>query len=103
VLEKIAGALGLKPTELLTDYPPVREPEPHYDAGDPSIYPGLAEFMNDGRMRLLMKPTAEEFEALRGIRFLNRFSPSKELFVEILLDYRRRKGEGGAAPANTQD
>jgi len=94
ILEKIARALGMNPTELLAEAPPAREPEPPYEM-DPNspVYPGLLEFLSDERTRLLMKPTADEIEALHGIRFLNRFSPSKELFIEILLDYRRRKSE----------
>jgi len=100
ILEKIARALGMSPTELVADAPSAREPEPHYEVdADTPTYPGLAEFLSDDRTRLLMKPTAAEIEVLRGIRFLNRFSPSKELFVEILLDYRRRKSERKAEPA----
>ena len=95
VLGKIARALGMSPTELLADAPSAREPEPQYELdADTPTYPGLVELLNDQRTRLLMKPTADEVEVLRGIRFLNRFSPSKELFIEILLDYRRRKSEG---------
>ena len=94
ILEKIARALGMNPTELLADAPPPRAPEPPYEM-DPNspVYPGLMEFLSDERTRLLMKPTADEIEALHGIRFLNRFAPSKQLFIEILLDYRRRKSE----------
>ena len=95
ILEKIARALGMRPTELLADAPAAREPEPLYEIDpDAPVFPGLLDFLGDERTRLLMKPTAEEIEVLRGIRFLNRFSPSKELFVEILLDYRRRRSEG---------
>ena len=99
VVEKLARALGMSPTELLADAPAAREPEPQYELdADTLMYPGLVELLSDKRTRLLMKPTAEEVEVLRGIRFLNRFSPSKELFVEILLDYRRRKNEGDNPP-----
>ena len=99
VVEKLARALGMSPTELLADAPAAREPEPQYELdADTLMYPGLVELLSDKRTRLLMKPTAEEVEVLRGIRFLNRFSPSKELFVEILLDYRRRKSEGETEP-----
>ncbi|HEX7343167.1 MAG TPA: helix-turn-helix domain-containing protein [bacterium] len=100
VLGKIARALGMSPTELLADKPSAREPEPQYEVdADTLTYPGLVELLSDQRTRLLMKPSADEIEVLRGIRFLNRFSPSKELFVEILLDYRRRKSEEEAEPA----
>lgn len=90
VLEKIAQALGLDTAALLPETSTAREPEPHYEIeSELPVYPGLQEFLNDERTRLLMKPTPEEIDMLKGIRFLNRFSPSRELFIEILLDYRR--------------
>lgn len=92
VLERIARALGLPTTELISDSQATRERQPQYQADpDDPTYPGLQEFLNDERTRLLMKPSPEEIEILKGIRFLNRFSPSRDLFVEVLLDYRRRK------------
>jgi len=94
VLEKIARALELSPAALLAEPQSAREPEPRYEVDpDAPIYQGLLEFLNDERTRLLMKPTPEEIEVLKGIRFLNRFSPSRDLFVEVLLDYRRRQQE----------
>lgn len=110
VLEKIARALNLETTALISETPAAREPEPQYEGergqaplrglppgSDPNepIYPGLREFMGDKRTRLLMKPSSEEIAMLKGIRFLNRFSPSKELFIEVLLDYRRGREERG--------
>jgi transcriptional regulator with XRE-family HTH domain len=91
VLEKIAGALHVSTPELTAEPGSAREPEPRYHDDDASLYPGLQEFLADERTRLLMHPTAEEIEVLKAIRFLNRFHPSKDLFVEILLDYRRNR------------
>jgi len=99
VLEKIARALNVGASVLISEPSAAREPEPYYESNpDEPIYPGLQEFLNDERSRLLMKPTFEEIEMLKGIRFLNRFSPSKELFIEVLLDYRR----GGEVPEDAQ-
>jgi transcriptional regulator with XRE-family HTH domain len=92
VLNRIALALGVRPAALIPEASAARESAPHYEIqGDEVSYQGLQELLEDERTRLLMKPTDEEIEMLRGIRFLNRFSPSKELFIEILLDYRRRE------------
>lgn len=104
VLERIARALGLSTTELISESQTAREPQPQYqtDPDDPT-YPGLLEFLNDERTRLLMKPSPEEIEILRGIRFLNRFSPSKDLFIEVLLDYRRRQEMRNEANLSTSE
>lgn len=91
LLEKIASALNVTTAELTAEAASPRESAPHYPESDVPIYPGLQEFLDDERIRLLMHPTPEEIEVLKGIRFLNRFSPSKELFVEVLLDYRRNR------------
>lgn len=89
VLNRIARALHIDPASLILK-PYASEPEPRYETdAEAPAYPGLQEFLRDERTRLLIRPTPEEIEMLRGIRFLNRFSPSKELFIEILLDYRR--------------
>jgi len=94
VLAKIALALGMETGSLIPQTQAAREPEPQYEIdAEGGIYPGLQEFLNDKRTRLLMRPTADEIEMLKGIRFLNRFSPSKDLFIEILLDYRREREE----------
>ena len=92
ILNKIAIALDLDPTSLIPETHAAREPDPQYEIEtETPIYPGLQDFLSDERTRLLMRPTLEEIEMLKGIRFLNRFSPSKKLFIEILLDYRRER------------
>jgi transcriptional regulator with XRE-family HTH domain len=91
VLEKIAAALSVSAADLMVDSRSAREPAPHYQEGETPTYSGLQDFLADARIRLLMNPTPEEIEVLKGIRFLNRFSPSKDLFVEVLLDYRRNR------------
>lgn len=94
VLNRIALALGLKPAALLPAAEDAPESAPYYEIQpDADVYQGLQELLDDERTRLLIKPTVDEIEMLKGIRFLNRHSPSKELFIEILLDYRREPGE----------
>jgi transcriptional regulator with XRE-family HTH domain len=102
VLEKIAAALEVQTAELMAEPRSAREPIPHYQDAETPNYPGLQEFLTDERIRLLMNPTPEEIEILKGIRFLNRFSPSKDLFVEVLLDYRRSREsrESSLSPEN---
>ncbi len=95
VLERIAQALDVGAAALIAETPTAREPEPHYEidlGGD--IYPGLQEFLDDERTRLLMNPSPEEIEVLRSIRFLDRFRPSKQFFIDVLFEYRRNKGDG---------
>jgi transcriptional regulator with XRE-family HTH domain len=92
VLNRIAQALGVRPADLIPEASAAGESAPQYETGTgEGIYYGLQEMLEDERTRLLMKPTPEEIGMLQGIRFLKRFSPSKELFIEILLDYRRRE------------
>lgn len=96
VLERIARALDLGTAALIAETPAAREPEPHYEAEfEIPIYPGLQEFLGDERTHLLMKPTPEEIEVLKSIRFLDRFRPSKQFFIEALFEYRRGRGEEG--------
>ena len=93
VLERIARALDLGAAALITETPAAREPEPHYEIEpETPIYPGLKEFLDDERTRLLMKPTPEEIEVLKSIRFLDRFRPSRQFFIEALFEYRRSCG-----------
>jgi len=90
VLERIAGALDTGAAALIADMPAAREPEPHYQADSSNaIYPGLQELLDDDRTRLLMNPSAEEISILRSIRFLDRFHPSKQFFIDALFEYRR--------------
>jgi transcriptional regulator with XRE-family HTH domain len=94
VLERIARALGVETAELISEAQAAREPEPQYETVvDVPAYQGLQEFLDDERTRLLMKPTPEEIEVLKSIRFLDRFRPSKQFFIEALFEYRRSRGE----------
>ncbi len=94
ILERIARALDVPISALIVDSRAAHEPQPLYETGSDEVtYPGLREFLEDERTRLLMNPTPDEIALLKSIRFLNRFSPSKDLFIEVLLDYRRRRSE----------
>lgn len=102
VLNRLAGALGVEPAALLPETQDARESSPRNQV-DADVYPGLQELLDDERTRLLIKPTVDEIEMLKGIRFLNRYSPSKELFIEILLDYRRKPGETERGRASSDE
>ncbi len=90
ILERIARALSLSPSTLIVDAQAAREPQPQYEIEAETVtYVGLQDFLNDERTRLLMKPTPEEIKMLQGIRFQDRFRPSKQFFVDALLEFRR--------------
>ena len=99
VIDKLARNLGssiskltsgLSDGEISTDLN-VEERHFVYDTGDEfDIYPGLDEFLSDEDEMLLVKPTAEEIEHLKGIRFSRNHNPSKRFYRDALLDYRRR-------------
>lgn len=99
ILERIARALEVEVTELISEASAAREPEPQSEIShEKPTYSGLQEFLEDERTHLLMKPTPEEIEVLKSIRFLDRFRPSKQFFIEALFEYRRSRGlkfEGG--------
>ncbi len=92
VLERIARAMDTAAATLISDPQTAREPEPHYEAeSSEMIYSGLQEFLDDERTQLLMSPSSGEIQLLKGIRFLDRFQPSKQFFIDALFDYRRNK------------
>jgi hypothetical protein len=55
------------------------------------MYDGLAELLQDESQRLMMNITEEEVELLRTIRLNSRIRPSKQFFIQALLDYRKSK------------
>jgi transcriptional regulator with XRE-family HTH domain len=63
--------------------------------GDPSpeaMTQGLEEFLTDKKNMTLLKPTEEEIQILKNIRFYHgRYQPSKDFYVEILFDIRKSK------------
>jgi len=86
VAERLAKGLGVETTELLSPSSPR-----HFkydDAEGFETYPGLQEFLDDHDLMLLMNPTLDEIEWLRGSRF-NNFLPSKKFFQELLLARRK--------------
>jgi transcriptional regulator with XRE-family HTH domain len=61
------------------------------DAQEGPMYRGLADLVEDQEQMLLMNPTREELDILKGIRVDTRFHPSKRFFVEALLDHRKTR------------
>jgi hypothetical protein len=55
------------------------------------MYEGLAELLQDESQVLLMNITDEEKEILRTIRLNSRIRPSKQFFIQALLDFRKSK------------
>jgi transcriptional regulator with XRE-family HTH domain len=88
-VEKIAGGMGLRVEDVV-----LGEKGRYliYDAEDESpMYDGLAELLQDESQRLMMNITEEEVELLRTIRLNSRIRPSKQFFIQALLDYRKSK------------
>jgi transcriptional regulator with XRE-family HTH domain len=88
-VEKIALALDCTPEEL--------QWTGDYLAGLSQIsyrkiYPGLRELLNDADALTLYKITEEEKLALLSIR-LQWNNPSKQFFIQALLDYRRSRNK----------
>jgi transcriptional regulator with XRE-family HTH domain len=86
-VEKIAQALDCTPEEL--------QWTGDYLAGLSQIsyrkiYPGLRELLNDADALTLYKISEEEKRALLSIR-LQWNNPSKQFFIQALLDYRRSR------------
>jgi len=57
------------------------------EVSDTDIYPGLQELLNDRKEVIMYNITEEEIRILRSIR-LQWKNPSKQFFLEALLDYR---------------
>ncbi|MBU0518376.1 helix-turn-helix domain-containing protein [bacterium] len=94
VLMRIANALEVDAVDLISEAPSAREPGPYYESDlEGATHPGLQAFLDDERTRLLMNPNDEEIQLLKGIRFIDSFKPSKQFFVEVLLEMRRSKGD----------
>ena len=63
-----------------------------YDAEDEApMYDGLSELLQDHHQMILMNITEEEIDVLRTIRLNSRIRPSKEFFIQALLDFRKSK------------
>ena len=90
LIVRIAKALDQTPSELL-DHFELSDTELVPDLGY-GLYPALQELLNDKEARILYNITAEEIEVLKSVRFLRQnFQPSKQFFLDVLLDLRRRK------------
>lgn len=88
-IERVSRGLGIDIRSLILGEKFERYED---DVGNESwIYPGLKDFLTDDETMILMNPTEEEINALRGIRFAGRFWPSKEFFRQALIDYRKQQ------------
>lgn len=60
------------------------------------VYPGLRELLDDPDERALYQITDEEEALLKSVRFQHQtFQPTKQFFVDVLRDLRRRKARNG--------
>lgn len=87
VVQKLAQGLGVSLWTLISE---VEGRHFTYDTDDEfEMYPGLRELLESEEDILLMNPSVEEIELLKGLRFKGNYQPSKRFFIEALLDYRR--------------
>ncbi len=85
-IAEIARALDTTPEELEW----TGEFLENIAAGESGLYPGLAELLQDPREVMKYRITDEEKMILRTIRLQWR-NPSKQFFIDALLDYRMSK------------
>jgi transcriptional regulator with XRE-family HTH domain len=90
-IKKIAEALGVPASELMEETTPYSGEAPTFEYDADAIPAGLVEFLNDERTLLLMNPTTDEVEILKSIRFIDSFRPSKQFFMEALIEHRRSR------------
>ena len=90
LLVRIAQALNIRLSELLDDLEPGASssvPLPGY-----GIYPALQELLDDEEAHILYNITPNEIELLKSVRFQRQdWQPSKQFFLDVLLDLRRRR------------
>lgn len=88
-VEKIAGGIGLRVEDIILGE---RGRYLVYDTDDEApMYEGLSELLQDEGQMILMNITDEEVDILRSIRLNSRIRPSKEFFIQALLDFRKSK------------
>ena len=90
-VEAIAGALETTPEDLKWTGEYLAEME---NFSDSRMYPGLRELMNDKKAMTLYKISEDEKRILRSIR-LQWKNPSKQFFIDALLDYRLSRETDG--------
>ncbi len=89
VVEKLARGLGVSVWTIISG---VEEKHYTYDTDEVfEMFDGLRQFLEDEDLMMLVKPTEEEIQALKGIRFRGGFQPDKRFYRDALLAYRRSK------------
>lgn len=88
-VEKIAGGIGLRVEDIVLGE---KGRFLVYDTDDEApMYEGLSELLQDQNQMILMNITDDEVDILRSIRLNSRIRPSKQFFIQALLDFRKSK------------
>jgi len=88
VVERLAAGIGISVWRLISD---VNESNIIYNLEDGfEMYDGLRDLLQDEDQMMLMQPTANEIEMLKGVRFSGSFRPDARFYRDALLAYRRR-------------
>ncbi|MDK9698893.1 MAG: helix-turn-helix domain-containing protein [bacterium] len=94
-LLQIARALKMQASDLLEGNASLDASQRLPDAGF-GIYPALQELLESANDLVLYQITPDEIELLKSVRFQQQtFQPSKQFFLDVLLDLRRRRGRNG--------
>ena len=94
-LIQIAQALRIKTSDLLEDDESLPTSERLPDDGF-GLYPALRELLDSPDDIVLYQITPDEIELLKSVRFQRQtFQPSKQFFLDALLDLRRRRARNG--------
>jgi transcriptional regulator with XRE-family HTH domain len=87
VVQRLADGLSINLWQLLAD---VEESHFLYDLdGGFEMYEALHELLNDKADMMLIQPSMNEIEMLKGVRFSGGFKPDKRFYLDALLAYRR--------------
>lgn len=101
VVQRLSKGLEVNIWRLITD---VNEQQYVYDLDEGfDMYDGLRNLLNDSDEIMLIRPTIEEIEMLKGIRFSGGFKPDKRFYRDALLAYRRRTPSTSSSPKTTQE
>jgi len=88
VVERLAVGMGITLWRLISE---VNENNVNYNLEDGfEMYEGLRDLLQNEDEVMLIQPTANEIEMLKGVRFSGAFKPDARFYRDALLAYRRR-------------
>ncbi len=87
VVSRLAEGLGVSTWRIIAD---VDDEHFLYDLDSEfDMYASLRDLLNDKSQMMLIQPSQDEINMLKGIRFSGGFIPDKEFYLDAILAYRR--------------